>query len=456
MSEMNDPKDLIEVLMRSLEQDAPDELRVELNERLRNDVGAREIVSRWLADEASLVLSLKADNIAGLIDDEARALSNIVLYPGAREPGSMDRPNRTASATALRWAVGIAAAFAVLASVLFMEMTKPEPAIMRVVELHGSLRWTGDGGRVVENLEEGQLLGGGTLETLTSESSASLVFLDGSRMTVSGLAMLTLSDFGQKELRLRGGNLSADVTRQPQGKPMLIHTPTAVAEVLGTRFNLSAEALNTQLTVNEGLVRMTRLADGSNLEVPADHSVVASLDQRDSFEATPRPLEVNTWHSALPWDEVYGEWISGENGEPGVLAAEPMLWKPKPDKKVVLQIAVLKVANGDSPPTVLAPGTQFRIRGRARTKGKIYFGFSTHQRNGGFAGKYSAPGEVITEPGEIFEIELPIEDFKPEQEKYPESHFGMELIKWWIVSFDGDSGLQIIDVELVEKKVGFL
>ena len=92
----------------------------------------------------------------------------------------------------------------------------------------------------------------------------------------------------------------------------------------------------------------------------------------------------------------------------------------------------------------------------AKNKGKIFIGFSTHHRNGGFAGKYVASTEITTEPGEIFELEIPIEDFKPEEEKFPASPVGMEMIHWWAVSFDENSGLQVIDAELTPNQFGFL
>ena len=389
---MKEHDELIELLLRTDEPDA----RRELNERLRNDPAAREVAARYLADEASLTLSLKTETIAGIVEDSSGVIN------------TMDRPRvRTRTEIALRWAVGMAAGFAVLAGVLFSKLQQPDDPghIMTITDLNGSLRWTGDGGRVVENLQEGQLLGGGTLETLASDSAAAVVFMDGSRVTLAGLSMITIADFGQKELRLHKGVFSANVN--PQTKPMLVHTPTAVAEVLGTQFNLSAEPQSTELTVNGGRVRMTRLADGQSQEVSANHLAVASLDRRDPFEATKRPEQVNTWLSTLPWDQAYGEFIPGENGQPNALAATPMLWEPKPNEKHVLQIAVLKVATGDSPPTVLESASKFRVRGRAKNKGKIFIGFSTHHRNGGFAGKYVAPTEVASEPGELFEIEIP-------------------------------------------------
>ena len=89
---------------------------------------------------------------------------------------------------------------------------------------------------------------------------------------------MTLSDGTQgKFIHLRRGDLSADVTAQPPGKPMRLVTPSAEAEVLGTQFNVSAGVESTRLSVNEGLVSVERLADGSVQEVSANHLVVSRL-----------------------------------------------------------------------------------------------------------------------------------------------------------------------------------
>ena len=51
-----------------------------------------------------------------------------------------------------------------------------------------------------------------------------LEFNDGSQVVIAGNSMLTISDLGQKELRLREGSFSANVIPQPKGKPMLVRT----------------------------------------------------------------------------------------------------------------------------------------------------------------------------------------------------------------------------------------
>ena len=136
-----------------------------------------------------------------------------------------------------------------------------EPEIARITEVNGTLWWTGDGGQVVSDLYVGRSLPGGTLESLSAESWAVWTFRDGSTVTISGPSLVTISEQDQKELHFQEGRLSANVTPQPKGRPMLIHTPTAELEVRGTQLNVDAEPASTVLTVNEGSVRVTRLAE---------------------------------------------------------------------------------------------------------------------------------------------------------------------------------------------------
>lgn len=123
-----------------------------------------------------------------------------------------------------------AALIVIAASVFFLlpttgpEVVPPATTIATLEKLDGAVQWTGNGGQVSFDLESGQQLTGGTLESLSVDSSAELRFHDGSAVTVFGAFTLTISDRGQKKLHLRRGNLSAAVEKQPSGKPLLVLT----------------------------------------------------------------------------------------------------------------------------------------------------------------------------------------------------------------------------------------
>ena len=186
-----------------------------------------------------------------------------------------------------------------------------EPPIARITGLSGTLIWTGDRGQIVRDVKVGTELAGGTIEGMAPDSWFELEFNDGSTVMISGTSMLTFADPGRKELRLKEGIFSASVVPQPEGKPMLIHTPCALLKVLGTQFDVEAGLTSTVLNVSEGKVRVKRLSDGSEVDVPAKHRIVA----RDDREMTPErvPDSVSHWKSDLhhgPDDTCgnYGNW----------------------------------------------------------------------------------------------------------------------------------------------------
>jgi len=92
--------------------------------------------------------------------------------------------------------------------------------------------------------------------------------------------------------KLEKGKLSAEVAKQPAGRPFIVETPHGRVTVLGTRFTLRVEESeggkdqvteqsqipSTRLQVEEGLVRFTRLGDGVSVEVPAGCGVSTGED----------------------------------------------------------------------------------------------------------------------------------------------------------------------------------
>ncbi|MHC4749922.1 MAG: ankyrin repeat domain-containing protein [Planctomycetota bacterium] len=316
--------------------------------------------------------------------------------------------------------------------------------------MNGALQWTGDGGRVVRDLEAGSSLRGGTLESLSTDSWAVLTFRDGSKVTVSGQSMLTISEDQQKQVHLREGIVSASVAPQPHGQPMLIHTPTAKLEVLGTQLNVDTQRTSTTLRVNKGLVRVTRLADGSVAEVPADHQVVVSASRLTDFKVSRRPESVRSWQSSLPSGAIYGEWIPEGGKANGNLRTAPILLNFQKEP-IALHLAALSVSRGQAAPVVLTSGGKFRIRGQIETSGDIYFGLTMKLVKGGFAGKYIAVRQfdLPQNTDKRLEIELHLEEFRPQEEEFPDSLIGLELVDWSCFTYNMDAGLSIASIELL-------
>jgi len=451
----------------------PDE-EAEVAELLRSDPKARAYF-REIAEQAVTVVDIE------------RAEKGRYSEMGARRDWAGDRrePSRRTESMSVRpnqwrWAVTVAAIITLLAVIIFSVQTKSELEIARVVDLNGSLQWTGDGGRVTLDLEVGKSLKAGMMETLSPDAWVVLAFHDGSRVTLSGQSALTIATAEQNEMHLREGSLSAEVLTQSSDKPLLIHTPTAMLEVLGTQLNVEAASASTHLYVNEGTVRMTRLVDGNVADVPAEYHVVASLSHKDALNPIRRKAPVNFWKSRLQHSSEYvkGKWLPPSGEMDARLRAIPILMKKseKVEKiwsqlqamvkagkmtteganaKMVaikkqttahkikadnyyypaeMHLLLFSVLTGESPPVILEARSMFHIRGRTKFVEELHFGITTQYSKGGFAGKFEAvkPAGISDDPKGWFDIELSLHDFKSNQPELFPSPNGLEIKEFWI------------------------
>jgi hypothetical protein len=317
--------------------------------------------------------------------------------------------------------------------------------LARIAEVNGPVQWTGDGGRVGPDPLVGQAVGGGTLESLSVDSWAVLEYADGSRVTVAGRSHLTVVDGPRKELRLGHGRLSATVAPQPAGRAMLIHTPTAVLEVVGTQLNVESDSSATRVSVNEGRVKVTRLVDGSVADVPADHQVVASVDRHSEFNAVRRPEPARVWQSRFPAGVNYGDWQTSADG-PAELRAKALLLTCAKPKPLLIYVASAAVTADDSSPLVLGDAGRFVVRGRLSGPSEVLFGMTMNHPKGGFAGKYIAMRTV--DAGGPFEWAIPLADLKPIEGTFPMSPAGLEIVECWCLTVHDDHGLAVRSIEL--------
>jgi len=241
--------------------------------------------------------------------------------------GSSVSISKPATTYYVRTSLAIAAGIIIaLTATLYYQRVNAGRSIARITGLNGTLTWIGDGGQIVQGagspqtptrwsnvLSEGAELPGGTIEGMAPESWFELEFHDGSTGMISGDSILTFSDQGQKEFRLKQGRFSADVMPQPAGEPMLIHTPSAVLTVIGTQFDVQAGPESTLLYVSEGKVQIRRVSDGKTVAVSAGHRVVASADSdmMPQFVAPDR-----TWAQTPIWENI------SITGEPNSIATQ--------------------------------------------------------------------------------------------------------------------------------------
>ena len=197
-----------------------------------------------------------------------------------------------------------AAVFVILGSWLLWN-SQPK-RIVEITSIQGDVQWTGDGGNVIEALENGRLLTGGTIETRSVNSFVELRFRDNSTLSISGGAVLTLADDGQKKLYLRSGILSAEVKKQQEQYPMIVVTPAARLEVLGTRFDVMANPERSKISVRQGLVRAVRMSDGKSVNVAGGHSAIASTEVESDFLSRPADQAVQVWTANLEQEHKQG------------------------------------------------------------------------------------------------------------------------------------------------------
>jgi len=458
---MNDPSSNCELLLRYLDNALSPEERARVEKLLRVDRAARDMF-RDLAEQAVVIADVNRVHQANVSQ----------LAQSNTDPPSRPQSNLTTFVKA------VLALAAVLLFAMTVRQLLPsdggELKIITVTAIDGPTQWTGSAGRITDELIVGSELPGGTIELMSAASWIEFEFRDQSRVILSGQSEVIISEQQHKELRLKHGSLSANVQPQPAGRPMLVHTPTAELKIIGTQFNVDALADSTRLAVNEGRVRLKRLVDGKEVDVPAHHEVRASMQDENGMSVNERSEAVSVWKSDLKNDVVSGKWISdhwmlgmklkdsvasGEMNEAAAIRAYKNAATLQNESGSVWaeaspfgSLVALSVPQSSTRPVVLGANTIFRIRGRLHSRVSVTFGISTRKKDGGFAGKYSDkfPDSDLRSNGNAFEIELPITKLQ-QSAKSGDSLIGKELSDWWCVADSMSGKLEITSVELVEQ-----
>ena len=165
-----------------------------------------------------------------------------------------------------------------------LQTPAPYGAVARVESVQGSVFGVQDAASRPRALQAGDdILVGMRIET-GADSAATLAWLT-EDATVELAADSKLETRSSKRSFLKQGQLSAAVGPLTTADLFTIDTPNARAEVLGTRFRIQASqarsaeprnSLFTRLDVEEGRVRLIRLADSASVETPANRFAVAA------------------------------------------------------------------------------------------------------------------------------------------------------------------------------------
>lgn len=202
---------------------------------------------------------------------------------------------------------------------------RARPVIGQVTRLAGEVLLE-DRGEVQEISHEADLHAGAAIQVVGLTGLASLRLVDGTEISLAGETRIECRrDSGQTSIVLHEGHLSADVTPQAVGCPVLIQTSSAEMQVLGTRLAISADRETSELAVQRGRVRLKRLTDGETVEVSSGH--YAMVSPQATLEAKQWPAAPETWQedfeNGLPDGWRYGQWFreGGTEGSRGVVRA---------------------------------------------------------------------------------------------------------------------------------------
>ncbi|WP_395750592.1 FecR domain-containing protein [Prosthecobacter sp.] len=367
-----------------------------LSQRLREDPAMRDQL-RSIAEHAVA------------FGDMARMLRATEAESNPVNPssGGSSRSARFSSWLALAASVALLAASAWF----FLQSASPQAPVLTLVESTGTVSWAHG-----EPIQPGGSLPAGTLETVGEDSSALLQFQDGTLITLHGETELSFSEENQKILSLTRGTLSAEVKPQRNGHPMLIRTPSAVAEVVGTVFDLSARSEDTLLKVDEGLVKLKRLADGSQIEVSANRSAVASLDANTSLDMASTPEPLTDWTFDFTKKAPPRDWRG--IARDGVMNASPYVARKLPDGRIITHHGVsVRTSMLEKPLRLLATESSvIRYRLRLDKPTSLQLMLLTNQPEGGFGGNFEckiSENDLRPDAEGWCDIAIPIRRYAP-------------------------------------------
>lgn len=199
------------------------------------------------------------------------------------------------------WGFGVALTALVISLAILRPDRREGPTL---AEVSGGVTVSRDGVEI--KAHHGAGLMEGDWVRLEAGASATLRIPGGTRLRLAGRSDVRLETDDGARLSLSLGQLSADVAKRGEGKPLMITTPLAAVRVMGTKFDLRAAEGQTRLEVREGLVRVDHGRVASAVEVAAGEFALA----------VPR-AEIIAGLLAAPFDR------AGKSGSGGGSAVRP-------------------------------------------------------------------------------------------------------------------------------------
>lgn len=332
----------------------------------------------------------------------------------------------------------------------------PSPDVLRVSKVTGSSQYFGFTGETQHALRAGASLGAGdALETRSCDVWTELQLRDGASLTVAGHSTLRIlnAEPGETRVKLLQGNLWLNSVESAAPERGVIETPIATVFSRDAQLNIQTTEGEMILRVNQGPARVIRIVDRSRVDIPAAHQVSVSLGSKAPLAAVPQPKPINHWSCDLAQvpEVILGRWLPLSGARWARLGAEPLLWPVENGDSVMLYAVALAAWKMSPRPVVLESGARFRFRGQTARRQTVRFGFSTQKMQGVFSGKFEVdvPTELLAAPGEPWEVELRLEDFRPLHPQLASTLDGLELTDVYALTIREDAGLEIHHIELL-------
>lgn len=329
----------------------------------------------------------------------------------------------------------------------------PERAIVTLAQSSGAVSWCAEGGEWKRALPPGAQLRAGTLSVEGGQNSAQLVFRDGSTVTLTGESEAVFSERSQKVLVLRSGALTADVRPQPSGHPLLVRTPTAQIEVVGTHFSLAHQHGQTTLAVLEGKVRLFRLADRSSVDVETGQKSTATLDVAAPLEIrqlNPAPARWRQTFDQAPAPIWQGEWLPPDAANPGRLRNVLDVSQRREDSTVV-PAYVVAVRDNSGELAAVQPDSQLRLRLRTAKPVNLVVLLGLHHPTGGFAGNFQAdfrPQDIRSDATGWCELQIPMTKLRAGMKDHPTIPPGARVFLVYVACYFPGAGLEISEMSI--------
>lgn len=429
-----------ELTMRYLDRQLSATEVEEFNQQIRDDAEARA----WLGEIAGQAVAM-----GDLGREQATLHPNLVPLP---VPFWNNRES-------LRRIMAVAAMVALLLGGLaFWAQQKHTGTILTVTQADGEVSWTSGRG-ACSRLSVGDRLKAGTITVEGETGLTELRFADGTLLTLQGNSEAVIYVDSQKRVRLNKGILYANVTPQPKDHPMLLETATAKAQVLGTVFCLTALPDSTTLDVEQGRVKLRRLADGQAVEVSGQQSAAVSLDTSKRLATSVRTVPSTEWQmdfSRPPGTNWKGMRLPADDLNPTRVCAVPCKAGHKKDGTLVLHhgfTARSKDGFNESLVT-LTTNSIIKLRCRSALPTSINIFLSTRRSGGAFGGNFEAsiPSHVgVKDTNGWRSMDVPFNQFRVVQATQAASLERLQVFLLFVNSHEKDAGLQACELSVTSQ-----